>query len=210
MRSSPDIILSYAEIDTRSWWNRQWGRIGRLVRLPLNKWRFRVFGEKSRIDFPSFVVGGKGIEIGSSVYIRRSVRLEAHFVSGGGTRLKIGDNVRIANHVHIGAAQRVEIGANCGIGAFTWITDHDHDIRNPLESVVENQRILIAPTVLEDGVYVGERVAILRGVRIGRGSVIGTNSVVTSDIPPYCVAVGAPARVIRQFDVESQTWRAVG
>jgi lipopolysaccharide O-acetyltransferase len=118
--------------------------------------------------------------------------------------------VRIANHVHIGAAQRVEIGANCGIGAFTWITDHDHDIRNPLESVVENHRILIAPTVLEDGVYVGERVAILRGVRIGRGSVIGTNSVVTSDIPPYCVAVGAPARVIRQFDVESQTWRAVG
>ena len=69
-----------------------------------------------------------------------------------------------------------------------------------------NRRVRVAPTVLEEGVYVGERVAILRGVRIGRGSVIGTNSVVTKDVPEYCVAVGVPARVVSRFDVESSTW----
>jgi lipopolysaccharide O-acetyltransferase len=70
-------------------------------------------------------------------------------------------------------------------------------------------RVVISPTVIEDGVYIGERVAVLRGVRIGRGSVIGTNSVVTRDIPPYSIAVGAPARVIRSFDVETGVWKSV-
>ncbi len=206
MTPTTDAIRLVNDTDPHPWWLRYWWRLSRVARRPLNRWRFRSFGAKSRIDWPSFVVGGKGIEVGAKVIIGRAARLEAHFVHEGGVRIKIGDGCRLAPHVHIGAAQLVDIGPRCGIGSFTWITDHDHDISNPLEDVVTNRRVRVAPTVLEEGVYVGERVAILRGVRIGRGSVIGTNSVVTKDVPEYCVAVGVPARVVSRFDVESSTW----
>jgi lipopolysaccharide O-acetyltransferase len=168
--------------------------------------RFRAFGSGARVDFPAFVIGARAIEIGDRALIGRGARLEAHFVREGETRIRIGARTRIAPHVHIGAAGLVEIGAECGIGSYTWITDHDHDTSDPRNSVVAHKRICISPTVIEDGVYIGERVAVLRGVRIGRGSVIGTNSVVLRDVPPYSIAAGVPARVIKRFDPESGAW----
>jgi lipopolysaccharide O-acetyltransferase len=122
--------------------------------------------------------------------------------------LRIGDATQIGPYVHIGSAKFVQIGCRCGIGSFSWITDHDHDFSDMTAPVASHSRVVISPTVIEDGVYIGERVAVLRGVRIGRGSVIGTNSVVTHDIPPYSIAVGAPARVIRTFDVQAGVWKS--
>jgi acetyltransferase-like isoleucine patch superfamily enzyme len=52
--------------------------------------------------------------------------------------------------------------------------------------------------VIEDGVWLGCGVTVLRGLRIGKGSVIGAGSVITNDIPPYSIAVGIPAKVIRK------------
>lgn len=187
---------------------RNWVRAMRLLRAPWHHLRFRQFGARSRIDFPARVVGANVIEIGNGVVIHHNVRLEAHFTLERQTRVRIGDGTHIAPYVHIGGAGLVEIGRECGIGSFSWITDHDHDATDPRRSVVDHMRVVISPTVIEDGVYVGERVAVLRGVRIGRGSVIGTNSVVTHDIPPYSIAVGAPARVIRTFDVQAGVWKS--
>jgi acetyltransferase-like isoleucine patch superfamily enzyme len=189
--------------------HRNWVRVVKFLRTPWHRLRFRRFGAGSRIDFPARVVGANAIEIGSGVVIHHNVRLEAHFTRERQTRIRIGDGTRIAPYVHIGGAGLVEIGRECGIGSFSWVTDHDHDASDPRCSVVTHKRIVIAPTVIEDGVYIGERVAILRGVRIGRGSVIGTNSVVTHDIPPYAIAIGAPARVIRIFESNIGVWRSV-
>ena len=57
-----------------------------------------------------------------------------------------------------------------------------------------------APIVIEDGAHIGIGSIIMPGVTIGKGAVIGAGSVVTKDIPPYCVAVGVPAKVIRSFE----------
>ena len=206
MISHKDSVRHISDTDQPSWIRRQSRRLGRLLRWPYNRLRFRAFGRRARIDYPSYVVGGAGIEIGAGVLIGRHARLEAHFVGEGTCRLRIGDNTRIAPYVHIGAAHSVEIGANCGIGSYSWITDHDHDTNDPVNCVVTNRRVVVAPTVLEDGVYIGERVAILRGVRIGAGSVVGTNSVVTRDVPPLSVVVGCPARIIRRLDLALGKW----
>ena len=56
--------------------------------------------------------------------------------------------------------------------------------------------------VLEDDVWLGTRVTVLRGVRIGRGSIIGAGSVVAKDIPPYSVAQGVPAQVVGTLDAQ--------
>ncbi len=201
-----DSIRNLTECDRPRFLWRWWCRLGRLSRWPLHQLRMARFGTRSRIDFPSYIVGGRGIEIGNGVLIGRGARIEAHFISGGSVRIRIGDRTRIAPHVHIGAAERVEIGQECGIGSYSWITDHDHDTSDPTASVVTHRRVVVAPTVIGDHVYIGERVAILRGVTIGAGSIIGTNSVVTRDVPPYSIAVGAPARVIRTFDPQTRLW----
>ena len=57
-----------------------------------------------------------------------------------------------------------------------------------------------APIVIKDGAHIGVGSIILPGVTIGEGAVVGAGSVVTRDIPPHCVAVGSPARVIRTFE----------
>jgi len=63
--------------------------------------------------------------------------------------------------------------------------------------------------VMEDDVWLGEFVSVLAGVRIGKGSIIGTMSTVSRDIPPYSIAVGSPARVIKQFNFASGMWEKI-
>ena len=91
--------------------------------------------------------------------------------------IKIGNNVRIAPNVMI-------ISAN-------------HVFDNPDIPICE-QGMDVKPITIEDDVWVAGRVNIMAGVTIGKGSVIGAGSVVTKDIPPYSVAVGVPAKVIKQ------------
>ena len=90
--------------------------------------------------------------------------------------IQIGNDVRIAPHVMMIAA--------------------NHRFAAP-DRPIRNQGLDHAPIVIEDDVWIGGRVNVVAGVRIGRGSVIGAGAVVTKDIPPYSVAVGVPARVIR-------------
>ncbi|MFD0020324.1 sugar O-acetyltransferase [Streptomyces sp. NPDC058382] len=66
------------------------------------------------------------------------------------------------------------------------------------------------PIVIEDKVWIGSNVVVLPGVRIGYGSVIGAGSVVSRDVPPMTVALGAPCRVVRRITDEDLTARAAG
>jgi lipopolysaccharide O-acetyltransferase len=65
------------------------------------------------------------------------------------------------------------------------------------------------PVVIEDEVWLGERVCVMPNVTIGKHSVIGANSVVTKDIPPYCIAVGVPARIIKQYNHNKKQWEII-
>ena len=60
--------------------------------------------------------------------------------------------------------------------------------------------------IIEDGCWLGVGVCILPGVKIGKNSVIGANSIVTRDVPEYSIAVGNPAQIIKKYDPEQQTW----
>ena len=62
-----------------------------------------------------------------------------------------------------------------------------------------------APVIIEDNVWVGEFAAILKGVTVGKGSIIGSHSVVTKDVPPYSIAVGNPARIVRTITLREST-----
>lgn len=108
--------------------------------------------------------------------------------------LHIGEGTFINYGTDISATRSVRIGRNCNIGQFAIIIDSDfHDLYN------HHLPGKAAPIVIEDDVWLGARVTVLRGSHIGEGSVIATHAVVSGVIPPYSLAGGVPARVIRSL-----------
>lgn len=112
--------------------------------------------------------------------------------------MSIGNDCFFGPGLYVSSDEVVHIGDGVMFGPQVMILGGDHDFRAlgiPLRFV--NNRGRSSPIVVEDDVWVGARCIILKGVRIGTGSVIGAGSVLTRDIPAYSVAAGVPCRVIR-------------
>lgn len=113
---------------------------------------------------------------------------------GPGGRLEIGEGTYINYGCSIAALESVRIGKNCNIGTYVIMMDNDF---HRIEPERRHELPPSAPIVLEDNVWLGARVIVLRGVTIGAGSAVGAGSVVARDVPPRSVVGGVPARVLR-------------
>ena len=82
------------------------------------------------------------------------------------------------------------------IGPHCYLTDANHGMQAGLP--IQRQPMETGDVILGDDVWLGAGVIVLTGVRIGRGTIVGAGSVVTSDLPENAIAVGVPARVVRQ------------
>lgn len=165
--------------------------------------KFKVAPFLIIIDYPFRVRGGECIELGHSVSLGRHCRLEAITEWRGQKfrpRIVVGEHAVINALCHIGCIDEVRIGKYTTLAERTYVTDHLHG-----ESKYEH--MLMPPrhrplyskgkVVIGDYVSIGEGCAILPGVTIGDHCIIGTNAVVTKDIPPYSVVGGIPARVLK-------------
>jgi acetyltransferase-like isoleucine patch superfamily enzyme len=114
-----------------------------------------------------------------------------------GARLHIGDDCGFTGTTLV-AAERIEIGHRVAVGANTTITDTDFHPLNPLERQRDFLAGKHAPVIIEDDVFIGMHSLILKGVTIGKSSVVGAGSVVSRDVPPGVVVAGNPAQVVRQ------------
>lgn len=112
-------------------------------------------------------------------------------------RIRIGSGAILNLNVMVAAVERTEVGDHCMLANGCLLTDGDHrfddfDVPVPWQGFTTK-----GPTILEDNVWLGANVVVTSGVRIGRRSVIGANSVVTQDVPPFSIAAGAPAKVVK-------------
>lgn len=198
-----------SNIPSRSFVERLAGRFHREWR----SWYFRrnlaSFGRASYIFPPSYIFGSKWVHIGESVAIWREARIEALCNNPQSPGIHIGNGTTIQPYVHIGALEEVTIGKGVLIASRVYITDHDHDYRNPFEPPISNGRLIVAAVRIEDYVWLGEGVMVLKGVSIGERSIIGAGSVVTRSIPPFSIAVGNPAKVISRYNQETKVWEKV-
>lgn len=120
------------------------------------------------------------------------VRLQARLTE---SRIDVGSGTFFSNNVQVVAVQSVTIGKRCLIGDGVLILDSDfHDLSAEGRHRLSGRH---EPVVLEDNVFVGSRAIILKGVTIGKDSVIGAGSVVVRSIPPGVIAAGNPAKVLR-------------
>lgn len=168
-----------------------------------------------RLDPSAQILGMRYITIGRNFKVGRHFKLEA--IRGFGNqsftpRVVIGDGVEIHDFVHIGCIHGVEIGNHVLMASKIFISDHNHGFYAgeaqsdpevpPAKRALDDTR----KVVIEDNVWLGEFVSVLPGAHIGRGSIIGANSVVMGEIPPHCIAVGTPARVVKRYDPEAKAW----
>lgn len=188
--------------------------IKRLILFPFllfgvihNKFRFKSFGLHSRLVSPLSLSGTANIEIGDRVVIQYKTWLAALPLTGESEcRLCIKDGTLIGHFNHIYATKQIIIEKNVLIADKVYISDNLHgyeDINIPIrdQPIVQNREVVIG-----EGSWLGENVSVL-GAKIGKHCVIGANSVVTKDIPDYCVAVGAPVKIIKRYCFDTHAWR---
>lgn len=133
------------------------------------------------------------LEVGPQVLFEPGVWLTAPAPA----RIRIGGGSFLNMGVMVAALDLVEIGEHCMFANGCFITDANHRFDDPQRPVPWQGFTSKGPTTIADNVWCGVGVVITSGVTIGERSVIGANSVVTEDIPPFSIAVGAPAKVIR-------------
>ena len=139
------------------------------------------------------------LEIGPHTVLEPDVWLTAP----GAARIRIGGGTFLNIGVMVAALDLVEIGEHCMFANGCFISDGSHRFDDPHKPVPWQGFTTKGPTRIGDNVWCGAHAVITSGVTIGERSVIGANSVVTVDIPPFSIAAGAPARVLRTIEYPS-------
>lgn len=164
---------------------------------------------------PVYLRGIPMIDFGSKLTTGYNCRIEAFGDRKcADKKIVFGDDCHIGDYVHIAAAERVEIGDECLFASRIFISDLDHGrydevptscppILNP-----NDRELNTAPVSIGKKVWIGEGVCILKGVTVGDGCIIGANSVVTKNIPAGSIAAGVPARVIKVYNPETDSWES--
>ncbi len=136
------------------------------------------------------------LEIGAQTLFEPGVWITAPGVA----RVRIGSGTFLNQGVMVASAELVEIGDHCMFANGCFISDAAHRFDDPDRPVTWQGFTSKGPTRVGDNVWCGAHVVITSGVTIGERCVIGANSVVTKDIPPFSIAAGAPAKVLRAID----------
>ncbi len=136
------------------------------------------------------------LEVGPQVLLEPGVWITAP----GQARVRIGGGTFLNLEVMVASMELVEIGAFCMFANGCFITDASHRFDDPVAPITWQGFTTKGPTRIGDNVWCGAHVVVTSGVTIGERCVIGANSVVTQDIPPYSIAMGAPARVLRRIE----------
>ncbi|MDB5115753.1 MAG: acetyltransferase [Mucilaginibacter sp.] len=192
---------------------RQYGILG-TIKLFFSLIYTRILYPGTRlIRFPFDIRGRKFITWGSGFTTGVGCRLEAYPIAKNNEPvLTFGKNVQINDYVHITAMEGVIIGDNVLIASKVYISDCTH---GSYAGNKDDSSPLIAPkdrpyqtkkVIIENNVWIGEFVSVLPGVKIGSGTIVGANSIVTKSLPANVIAVGSPAKPIKKYNFDSLLW----
>ena len=191
--------MGRAFYELRMWLPILWKRCKSLVyTTPMFCCRCESVGKHLQLCALPVINGHTRLHIGDDVrfsgnFTISSGRFNDHPTLRIGDRTSIGHNVSITCNREVAIEDDVLIAANCTISDYDG---HPGSLEKRMSNCAPDPED-IRPVRICRGAWVGTRVAILKGVTIGAGSIVGANSVVTHDVPPGCVAAGSPARIVK-------------
>ena len=165
----------------------------------------------SKISFPFYI--GKGL----TVHNPTKIHIGKNFTIGSYSRLScygavdkkgitIGNNVYIGSHFSAMSGGEIKIGSNTLIASYVTVISENHGMNPECRLPYGKQPLIEKSTSIGRNCWIGEKVTILPGISIGDWSIIGACSVVTTNIPPYSIAVGNPARIIKKYNHNMHFW----
>ena len=183
------------------------GAVGFFLRGAYFKSKLKKMGKNVFIDVGVVIWEPGNVEIDDNSFIDTYVTIMGGRKGHGYVR--IGKYAEVASNCILAGRGGITIADHVGIGAGSNIYSGTHLYRDPdgednrllsgsILAPLSMQYVVEKPVVMEEFSWIGGNTIVMPGVRIGKGAVIGASSVVNSDVPPFCVAVGAPAKVIRQ------------
>jgi lipopolysaccharide O-acetyltransferase len=182
------------------------------IRLSFNYIVSKIFFPSARIVRLPFYLRKEGnINIGSGFSSNAGLIIDSY---GEDSVITIGKNVMANYRLHIGCIKKIIIGENTLFGSDCLVIDHSHGDYGKLSHSSplippSRRELFYAPVVIGSNCWLGDQVSVMPGVSIGDGVVIGAGSVVVKDIPPYSIAVGVPAVVIKKYDFNTKQWHKV-
>jgi acetyltransferase-like isoleucine patch superfamily enzyme len=168
-----------------------WGR-GTVVRHPGRMW----IGAGVMVDDECFF-DAKGCKEGEFRLDDGVIVSRACMITGKGGGVHLGPRVNVGTGCMILSDAGIRIGADTLLAGNCYVGGGAYDPDAPLDRPMSERVLIAGPIEIGDDCWLGAGVVVIEGVTIGKGCVIGAGSVVTRDIPPYSIAVGAPARVLR-------------
>lgn len=148
----------------------------------------------------------KDFHFGCGLSTGRNCRIE---VFGSGC-IEMGERCQIGDNVHLVSSASLRIGDDCLFASKVFVSDTSHGSYGAGGSAPctcpADRPLDAEPVAIGDRVWLGENVVVLPGVTIGDGCIVGSGAVVCKSLPANSVAVGIPARVVKQFDEESSSW----
>jgi len=165
---------------------------------------FADFGSKTVLMYPIRLKGEERIAIGDFVFIGPGSWLQTlPDAENKSVAMSIGKGSSCAGTCVISAVRSVILEENVLLARNVYISDHIHKYTDLEKPVLAQGLEKIEPVLIKRGAWLGQNVVVCPGVTIGVGAVVGANSVVTKSIPDYCVAAGAPARVLKTIQPRS-------
>jgi len=162
---------------------------------------FAQFGKNTVLMYPIRLNGEERIAIGDQVFIGSGSWLQT--LPDGENKtvaVSIGKGTSFAGACVISAVRGVTLEENVLLARNVYISDHIHKYTDTGVPVIAQGMDKILPVLIKRGAWLGQNVVVCPGVTIGAGAVVGANSVITKSIPDYCVAAGAPARVLKAIE----------
>lgn len=191
---------------------KKYGIIGSIYMFICLIYTKLFFKQAKIIRLPIDIRHKKGIKFGKNFITGKNCRIES--ILGLDSSIIIGNNVQINDNVHITGLKRVEIKDNVLIASRVYISDCSHgqyteEKSSSVDEIMNERKLWSKSVVIDKNVWLGEGACILPGTTIGKNSIIGANSVVTKNIPENCIAVGAPAKVIKKYNIKKRIWEKV-
>nr|WP_269779905.1 acyltransferase [Aeromonas dhakensis] len=170
---------------------------------------FKKIGRKSTIYKPDMLQGMKFISIGERTHFQQGLWILAlRTDSNIKPNINIGNDVYVGRYAHIVSIKNVNICNNVLIADKVYISDNIHQYHDTSKPIKDQPILCKGSVTINEGAWLGENVCVI-GASVGKNSVVAANSVVTKDVPDYTVVAGAPAKVIKKFNFDSQSWEFV-